>query len=311
MRKFLPSMQALLAFEAVARRGSVTHAAEDLALTQSAVSHQVKALEALGGVMLFKRLSRRLELTDAGEALLQRVAPALDAVESAMLELVSTKGLGGVLELAVVPTLASRWLIPRLPDFLAAHPHLTVNLSTQVVPFDFDSTHFDAAIHYGRPDWPGAQSSYLMGEESVVVCSAKLARSGRLKTPTDVLGFPLIHQSSRPYAWGDWLRAAGVAHDDADTRGPRYELFSMIAPAVTAGLGLAILPRFLVADEIRNGALAVPFDVPLISSFAYYLVWPEAKATWLPLRVFREWLLEQIERSSAAVSDDGESIAEA
>jgi LysR family glycine cleavage system transcriptional activator len=293
MRKFLPSMQALQAFEAVARRGSVTRAATDLSLTQSAVSHQVRTLEELTGVALFRRLPRSVELTDAGQALLRRVAPALDAIESGMLELVSSKGLGGRLELAVVPTFATKWLIPRLPDFFAAHPHVTVNLSTQLVPFDFNSTSFDAAIHYGKPDWPGAQAAYLMGEESVVVCSSAIARSRRLRKPSDVLEFPLIHQSSRPYAWGDWLRAAGVPHDDA-TQGPKYELFTMIAPAVAAGLGLAVLPRFLVADEIRAGTLAVPFDVPLLSSFAYYLVWPEAKSTWLPVRIFRDWLSEQV-----------------
>jgi LysR family glycine cleavage system transcriptional activator len=296
MRKYLPSMQALLAFEAVARCGSVTRAAADLSLTQSAVSHQIRMLEELGGVELFKRLPRRVELTDAGQALLRRVGPALDGIEAGMLDLVSSKGLGGVLELAVVPTFATKWLIPRLPDFFAAHPHVTVNLSTQLVPFDFEATRFDAAVHYGRPDWPGTQSEYLMGEESVVVCSAALANSGRLASPADVLRFPLIHQSSRPYAWGDWLRAAGVAVDDTATRGPKYELFTMIAPAVGAGLGLAVLPRFLVADEIRAGVLAVPFDLPLLSNFAYYLVWPDPKATWLPMRVFREWLREQAAR---------------
>jgi LysR family transcriptional regulator, glycine cleavage system transcriptional activator len=301
MRKFLPSMQALLAFEAVARCASVTRAAADLSLTQSAVSHQLRMLEELGGVELFRRLPRRVELTDAGHALLRRVGPALDGIEAGMLDLVSSKGLGGVLELAVVPTFATKWLIPRLPDFFAAHPLVTVNLSTQLVPFEFEATRFDAAVHYGRPDWPGTRSEYLMGEESVVVCSAALANSGRLTSPADVLGFPLIHQSSRPYAWGDWLRAAGVVVDDKATRGPKYELFTMIAPAVAAGLGLAVLPRFLVADEIRAGVLAVPFDLPLLSNFAYYLVWPDPKATWLPMRMFREWL----RRQASSTAGDG------
>jgi LysR family glycine cleavage system transcriptional activator len=299
MRKFIPSMQALLAFEAVARCGSVTRASVDLSLTQSAVSHQLRMLEELGGVELFRRLPRSVELTDAGQALLRRVGPALDTIEAGMLDLVSSKGMGGVLELAVVPTFATKWLIPRLPDFFAAHAHVTVNLSTQLVPFDFEATSFDAAIHYGRPDWPDAQSDYLMGEECVVVCSAGLAASGQLRTPADVLGFPLIHQSSRPYAWGDWLRAAGVVRDDLANRGPKYELFTMVASAVAAGLGLAVLPRFLVEDDIREGLLAVPFELPLLSSFAYYLVSPTPKATWLPVRIFREWLREQAARTSA------------
>jgi LysR family glycine cleavage system transcriptional activator len=129
-----------------------------------------------------------------------------------------------------------------------------------------------------------------------------------LRAPADVLAFVLIHQSSRPYAWGDWLRAAGVAEDDAATRGPRYELFSMIAPAVAAGLGLAVLPRFLVADEIAAGTLAVPFELPLISNFAYWLVWPTPKAQWLPVRVFRTWLRGEVAASGAG---DARALAHA
>ncbi|SFB69158.1 transcriptional regulator, LysR family [Polaromonas sp. OV174] len=293
MRRKIPSTQALLAFEAAAHRGSFTLAAQDLSVSQSAVSHQVLGLEQDLDVSLFLRLPRQLELTDAGRSLLSRVSPALDALEAAMLDLASSKGEGGTLELGVVPTFATKWLIPRLPDFLKAHPYVTLNLSTRLLPFDFSLTGLDAAIHYGRPDWPGTASEYLMGEESVVVCSPALLSQRLLQHPADVLKFTLIHQSTRAQAWVAWLRLAGVDDTPAASVGPKYELFSMIAQAVKAGLGLAVLPRFLVADDIADGTLAVPFELPLSSDFAYYLVWPTQKAHWRPLLQLRAWLREQ------------------
>ena len=293
MRRKIPSTQALLAFEAAAHRGSFTLAGQDLAISQSAVSHQVLALEQTLDVSLFLRLPRQLVLTDAGQSLLARLSPALDAIEAAMLELASSKGVGGTLELGVVPTFATKWLIPRLPSFLTQYPHVTLNLATRLLPFDFSVTGLDAAIHYGRPDWPGTESEYLMGEDSVVVCSPQLLASGQLIRPADVLNFTLIHQSTRINAWRDWLRLADLPDSPGAGSGPKYELFSMIAPAVKAGLGLAVLPRFLVADDISSGALAVPFDLSLSSDFAYYLVWPTQKTGWRPLLQLREWLRAQ------------------
>lgn len=294
MRRKIPSTQALLAFVAAAHRGSFTLAGQDLSVSQSAVSHQVLGLEQALDVSLFLRLPRQLVLTDAGRSLLMRVSPALDAIEAAMLELASSRGEGGTLELGVVPTFATKWLIPRMPTFLKAYPHVTLNLSTRLLPFDFSITGLDAAIHYGRPDWPGTESEYLMGEDSVVVCSPALMKEKQLCQPADVLRFTLIHQSTRQHAWRDWLHLTGIDDPQGTSTGPKYELFSMIAQAVKAGLGLAVLPRFLVADDIADGSLAVPFDIPLSSDFAYYLVWPTQKASWRPLLQLRDWLREEV-----------------
>lgn len=293
MRRRIPSIQALLAFESAAHRGSFTLASEYLSVSQSAVSHQVLGLERDLDVQLFHRHSRQLELTDAGTSLLSRVSPALDALEGAVLDLVSSKGQGGKLELGVVPTFATKWLIPRLPSFLNEHPHVTLNLATRLQTFNFSLTGLDAAIHYGRPDWPGTESEYLMGEDSVLVCSPHLIESCQLCEPADVLKFTLIHQSTREHAWRDWFKLAQLDYSSACSVGPKYELFSMIAQAVKAGLGLAVLPRFLVADDLAEGKLAMPFDLFLSSDFAYYLVWPTQKASWRPLLQFRDWLRDQ------------------
>ena len=163
-----------------------------------------------------------------------------------------------------------------MPSFLKAYPHVTLNLSTRLQAFDFSLTGLDAAIHY-------------------VVCSPALVKKRQLRRPADVLGHTLIHQSTRPHAWRDWLRLAGVDEDAQGAgAGPKYELFSMIAQAVKAGLGLAVLPRFLVAEKIADGTLAVPFELTLTSDFAYYLVWPAQKASWRPLLQLRGWLREQV-----------------
>jgi len=289
MRRMIPSTMSLLAFEAAARHLSFSKAAADLHLTQSAVSKQVAGLEGMLGVSLFQRERQRLRLTEAGHMLQARIPAILDQAEAAMLEVIASNGQGGLLQLAVVPTFATKWLIPRLPRFIAANPHTTINITTKTEPFDFAGTHLDAAIHYGAPNWPNAACDYLMGEECVVIASPELAQ--QLKEPADVRNTTLIHQSTRPNAWRDWLAHVGVQAPGYD-QGPRLELFSMIAQAVRAGLGIALVPQFLVAEELAAGQLVMPFREKLVTDFAYYLVYPHHKATLSSLKAFRGWLLD-------------------
>lgn len=290
MRRYIPSTMMLLAFEAAARRLSFTRAAEDLCLTQSAISHQVIALEGMLRVELFKRVKKRLELTPAGELLQARIAPALNHIESAVVELMSCQADRSTLNLGVVPTFATKWLIPRMGEFARLHPGITINLATRLVPFDFSETTLDAVIHFGAPDWPGARCEYLMNEEMVVVCNAELAAT-TLATPADLAQVALLHQSTRPHAWQEWANAAGLDGLDA-TQGPQFELFSMATQAAVAGLGAAVLPKFLVLDELASGALVVPFGPTVTSDQGYYLVHPERKEGLASLQKFRGWLLE-------------------
>jgi LysR family glycine cleavage system transcriptional activator len=290
MRRYIPSTMMLLAFEAAARRLSFTRAAEDLCLTQSAISHQVIALEGMLRVELFKRVKKRLELTPAGELLQARIAPALNHIESAVVELMSCQADRSTLNLGVVPTFATKWLIPRMGEFARLHAGITINLATRLVPFDFSESTLDAVIHFGAPDWPGARCEYLMSEEMVVVCTAELAAT-TLATPADLAKVALLHQSTRPRAWQEWADAAGLDTLDA-TQGPQFELFSMATQAAVAGLGAAVLPKFLVLDELASGALVVPFGPTVTSDRGYYLVYPERKAGLASLQKFRGWLLE-------------------
>lgn len=219
---FLPPVADLLAFEAAARHASISRAAEELHLTQSAVSRQVRQLEAQLGQALFTRVRQRVVLTDAGRLYAADVRAVLQQLGAATQKAMALADGGGLLHLAVLPTLGARWLVPRLPAFAALHPELTVNLSARGEPFDFAQEPFDAAIHYGAPHWAGAVCDYLMHEEVVPVCSPALRTRHRIETPADVAGLTLLHQTTRPMLWADWFEQEGVPAPQA-LRGPRFE----------------------------------------------------------------------------------------
>lgn len=295
MRRKIPSIEALIAFECAARHQSFTRSADELSLTQSAVSRQIACLEDYLGVLLFNRVKKRLSLTDVGKMYAKQVREHLERIERDTLAAMAHRGAGGILELAVIPTFATRWLIPRLPEFYAQHPHITLNLTTRAEPFMFNDTMFDAAIHFGTPAWPGAIAHHLFGEEMMPVCSPKLLKGRKALRPADVARLSLLHQSARPEAWRHWFLQAGI-HDVPCMKGQRYELFSMLVEAARAGLGVALMPRFLVLSELANGELVIPCDMSLRNEKAYYLVYPEYKQGSILLEVFRQWLLGMAHR---------------
>ncbi len=295
MRRKIPSIEALIAFECAARHQSFTRSADELSLTQSAVSRQIACLEEYLGVPLFNRIKKRLSLTDVGQMYAKQVREHLERIERDTLAAMAHRGAGGILELAVIPTFATRWLIPRLPEFYAQHPHVTLNLTTRAEPFMFNDTMFDAAIHFGNPVWPGALTDHLFGEEMTPVCSPKLLKGRKSLRPADIAELSLLHQSARPEAWRHWFVQAGM-HDFPCMKGQRYELFSMLVEAARAGLGIALMPRFLVLSEVANGELVIPCDTSLRNEKGYYLVYPEYKQGSLLLEVFRKWLLATAHR---------------
>ncbi len=290
MRRRIPSIEALVAFEAAARHLSFTRAADALALTQSAICKQIAGLEDYLGVPLFNRIRKRLSLTEAGAAYAREVTAGLDRLERSTLSVMAHRGRRNVLELAVIPTFATRWLIPRLGEFQRCHPGITVNLTTRNRPFVFPESRFDAAIHFGAAVWPGAVVKPLFGEAVVPVCSPHLLVRFPCTAPGDLARLPLLHQAHRHDAWPRWFEAAGVP--DADVmQGPRFELFSMLVEAARAQLGVALVPRFLASSEIASGELVVPFDLPLASEMGYYFVYPDLPEVSPALASFAEWLL--------------------
>lgn len=292
MRRKIPPNELLIAFETAARHQSFTRTAEELSLTQSAVCRQIAALEDFLGLQLFNRVKKRVLLSEAGAAYALKVRDLLKRLESETLSLMAHQGAGGVLEIAVIPTFATRWLIPRLADFHAAYGNITLNLMTRAEPFMFTDTPFDAAIHFGDQIWPGAIAEFLFGEEMVPVCTPALLGKARRVSPDALEKMPLLHNSARPDAWREWFDAAGLPNVSA-IRGPRYELFSMLVEAARAGLGVALVPRFFVLTEISSGELLIPNPCFIRSKRAYYLVYPENKAQSASLEVFRAWLHEQ------------------
>lgn len=289
-RLSVPSLSALAAFEAAARHGSFTRAAEELNLTQGAISRQVAHLEKVLGVGLFERAKKRVSLTVAGAAYAAEIREGLSILAAATVSTMAFRGAAGLLNLAILPTFGTRWLIPRLPRFTEAHPGITINFATKLVPFDFTREAIDAAIHFGDPVWPGARLHRLMGEEIVPVASPALVARFGISDAADMLKAPLVQQSTRPRAWANWLEQQGLTPQRA-LMGPRFEQFAMVSQAAVAGLGLAIVPRFLVEEELRSGSLVIPFDRPVTGPEGYYLVYPETRESMPAVIAFRDWLL--------------------
>jgi len=291
MRRKIPSTAALVAFESAARHQSFTKAAEELALTQSAVCRQIAALEVFLGVELFRRTRRGVRLTEEGLSYGRRIAAQLDAVERDTLAVMGQQG-STSLELAVVPTFATHWLLPRLKGFQHQHPEVTVNITSRTRPFLFADTEFDAALYFGDADWPGTASYFVMRESPVPVCSPELIAPHRVLDARQIAALPLLQQSTRPYAWRQWFSSLGL-QVEGDLRGPRYELFSMLAQAAMHGMGVALIPPLLIQRELAEGRLIVPLQHAYLSHQAYYLIIPERKVESAALRAFRDWLLDQ------------------
>ncbi|MGA0605987.1 transcriptional regulator GcvA [Phenylobacterium sp. VNQ135] len=288
----LPSVGDLTAFEAAARHASFTRAAAELHLTQSAISRAVRMLEDRIGVTLFERVRQRVVLTAAGSLYLKEVRRILAHLREATHAVMSYADETATLNVAVLPTFATRWLVPRLPNFMAAHPDVTLNLAARLEPFDFGREPFDAAIHYGSPTWAASRCHHLMDEVTVVVASPEYRAARKLVRPMDLQRATLLHQSTRPRAWSDWCALVDVELEGVN-RGPRYEQFAMIAQAAAAGLGAALLPRVLIEDELAAGRLEVLFEEALTGPSAYYWVVPEEKAASPALRAFTDWITAQ------------------
>ena len=296
MRRKIPSLQALACFDAAARFESYTRAAQELALTQGAVSRQITALEAFLGMDLFRRTRHGVALTERGAAYAKQVAPRLQGLEQDTLDAMSTQGHGSAVHLAAVPTFATRWLIPRLPLLAAQHPDITIHIETRTRPFMFGETPFDAALYAGAPEqvrnWAGTKATLLMAEEVVPVCSPKLMGSLSELTPEAIATLPLLQQSTRAEGWRQWFEAQGVDAALA-LAGPRYELFSMTATAATHGMGVALVPRLLIEPELARGELVIACHRPLRGKRGYYIVTPEREEEAVALTTFVTWLTAQ------------------
>lgn len=298
MKRILPSLSALAAFEAAARHLSFTRAAEELGLTQSAVSRQIAQLESFVGIRLFERIRRRVVLTEAGRGYATKVRTVLDRAEAATLDVLASKTGSRVLHISSLATFAAHWLAPRMAAFAISHPDISFQITSyRHGPFLFGADESDVVIHYGEPSWPDGMLHRIMDEEITPVCSPGYAKALNLRSARDLDRAVILQQTTRPDAWTSIL-AKLRCHDINSLRGPRFDLYSMIIEAALAGLGVGAIPRFLVEKHLAEGRLVMLFECSVRSRYAYYLVYPEAKRQWPEVQAFRRWILREARRKA-------------
>ena len=280
----LPPLNALRAFEATARHLSFNQASDELAVTPSAVSHQIRSLEDFLGIRLFRRLSRKIELTEQGQAYLPTISLALDHIATAT-ELISRSDATRALTISVTPSFATEWLIPHLAEFQTQHPTLEVHITTAHNLQDFQQSDSDVAIIVGHGQWPGFISHKLIDEEVVPVCSPTLLSN-------DFENIPLIHVLPRLDQWPNWLLAAGIQRADA-MQGLKFATTSLALDAAERGLGIVLANRVFVSTYLQTGHLVIPFDFdsPTPTERVYYLVYPKESVLQPTIITFRDWLL--------------------
>ena len=290
----LPPLNALRSFEAAARLGSFIKAADELFVTPSAISHQIKTLESFLELNLFMRDKRRVVLTSAGEKYYAAIEHALDEIDSATRRLLANPNVGAV-TISVSPAFLTRWLMQRLSHFQAAYPDVELRLSASMEEVDFDHSDIDMAVLFGQGHWPEVTSHLLLGMSLEPVCSPALLQGEHpLDSVTDLDHHKLIHISSRPEEWRTWLRAAGV-EDWGHGKGLSFSSTSLATGAAVEGLGIALADRHLVAKELAMGQLVVPFDITLDTHSAFYLVYGQNRPLTYGMKAFRDWILSEIQ----------------
>lgn len=304
MRARLPPLASLRAFEAAARHLSFTRAAEDLLVTPGAVSQQVKQLEEWLGVPLFRRLPKGVLLTDAGQLYGSELREIFARLVAAS-ERVRRKAVSPVLTVSMSPSLATRWLIPRLGRFRAQHPDIDVRIEVNPLPTDFARENVDIAIRHGPgPSWAGMHAELLFPEIIVPVCSPQLIEDGPpLRKTADLAGFTLLHEDTwadslgqlHEMSWSDWLAAVGASEVDA-SRGPHFAQTHMGLQAAVAGQGVALACKVVAGDDLRAGRLVRPLPQEVASGSSYWFVCPEGTEMQPRIAAFRAWLMQEAAR---------------
>lgn len=292
MRRRFPSITSLQAFEAVARHLNFSRAADELSLTQSAVSRQVAALENLLNLKLLDRLPQRLVLTDAGLVYSREVRETLERLAAATLHVMASRTGVGVLNVAITPSLAAKWFVPRLQHFYELNPGITVQLTTRSDAFDLRAEGFDTAINSPNNVWPGMATDPLFDAGVIVVCTSEFRDRHCIRAVSDLSRAPLLQHRTIPDLWRDWFRSIDEGHP-APTEGLQLDQIALVVEAALLGFGVAILPRFYAQQELAAGRLIVPFNTSSDLKMNYVLIYlPERRGSPL-LQCFRQWLLEE------------------
>lgn len=294
MKRICPTIQELLAFDAVARHESLTQAANELCISVSGVSKQIAGLEAFVGKLLLKKNGRGVQLTTAGLDYWRRISKSLRMIETATTEVRRDKGNSSLLVLACVPTFLSKWLIPRLPDFSRFYPDVTFVFKEHVGLSSAFPTDVDAVISHGLGNWPDVTTEYIAGQEFVCIYSPCLLKNGEaIRKPKDLVGYPLLHLENPTLAWKKWANDYGI-EEEKTQRGLRFAQYSAVIQAVMSGLGIALVPRFLVNAQLQDGR-AIAFSSFCYEDQGHYICFRTEKLERPILSAFRLWLREQKE----------------
>jgi LysR family transcriptional regulator, glycine cleavage system transcriptional activator len=291
-RPVLPPLTAVRAFEAAARHQSFTKAAEELGMTQAAVSYQVKLLEDRLGKPLFNRLPKKVELSETGRRLAPAVGVAFRSLHNAFAELRETDD--AVLAITAVHTFATNWLVPRLGAFQQQHPEIAVRIDLSGRTVDFSREEFDVGIRGGRGTWPGLRADKLLPISFTPLCSPDfLARHGPWQQPADLLKAPRL--DAHDEWWRLWCAAAGIAEvPPGSPSGVSLDVQSLLGTAAIAGQGTAMLMPAFFAGDIAAGRLVQPFSLMATDDTAYWLVYPETRQGTRKIRAFREWIVQEL-----------------
>ena len=292
-KRLTPSMTALQCFEAAARHLSFTRAAEELHLTQSAVSKQVAQLEEMLCHNLFERVRQRLYLSPAGSLYLAEVHKILTQVDISSRYILTYGGETEVLRVSTPYTFGARWLVPRLKGWRLRHPQIHLDLCNEQTPDELLQGKADLAFYFGTGARPGTESLKLFSEELVPVCAPDSLPAQPFSDPTQLSELVLLQNASRPQGWHDWFASLGYQTEHS-YHGPRFDTFYMCIRAAQVGCGVALLPRFLVEEELADGKLVIPWQHAMPSQDAYYLAYPEHSAEVPKVRDFVKWMMEQV-----------------
>ena len=292
-RRDIPSTESLVIFDAAARHGGFTRAGVELGLTQSAVSRQILDLESFLGAALFDRSRRALALTDTGHDYWAAVRPLLDGLETATVEARLRRVLHGAIHLSVAASFCNRWLIPKLPGFIANHPGTLINVSSRVGPIDLDASRFEAAIVNASAPPAGVHAQRLLNLRLAAYASPKLLKKAPPLAATDIAGLPLLHLQEEPRAWAAYFSALGCARV-AVPDGAHHSLLLLTCEAALAGLGAALLPPEFVADDVAAGRLMRLAPTEISGTRAYHLIWRPVDHANPALRAFRAWMAAEL-----------------
>jgi LysR family glycine cleavage system transcriptional activator len=290
----LPPLAAIRAFEAAARHESFTKAAVELGMTQAAVSYQVKLLEDRLGEPLFRRLSRKVELSEAGKRLAPAVTDAFQRLNAAFNAMRENEG---VLAITAVHTFATNWLVPRLGRFQQAHPEIAVRIEISTRNVDFTREDFDIGIRGGNGTWPGVKAHKLVDMEFTPLCSPDFLARHPLRRPEDLLHVPQV--DAHDEWWALWFAAAGIERPARRERSNvSLDVQTLIGTAAIAGQGVAMLTTMFFRDDIAAGRLVRPFEISATDGGAYWVAYAEQRHATHKIRVFRNWILAELAREA-------------